>query len=594
MRTYALASRSIAAGLVLLAAGCGGSSDTPAGPIDPGNPNNPTAITGIIATPVSATSIRVTFTSRAGDNNYFIERAEGSTGAFAGVGSVPAPSSATALTFTDANLKASTLYRYRVIAVVGNVSAPASSEVTATTLAVPQASGSADITGDITTSRTFFAETTYTLKGFIHVTNGATLTIRPGTVIKGDYNTVGSALFIMRGAKINAVGTADAPIVFTSSRAAGSRQPGDWGGLVIIGNGVSNRSGSVLLDATGSDGSAVASGKNYNIFYTGGLTPNDDSGTLSYVRVEFAGHAPTVDSERGAFTFASVGSATRVSYLQTMGAADDAYTFFGGALDGDHLVAYETGDDMFDMTEGFSGRLQYLIGMNAVALVARGGVTASGVDMTGIESDGCFGSGCDLGFNTQPLTIPLLANFTLVSCGWSDCGGSGGGLGISLRRGSGGYFVNGVINRFPTVGISMRDLETFVRTGGVATPNLNTSDLLLRNLYFSESGGVVFQPNQGGPVQFALDLPSNNITNGTAIASGLFTTFPIPRTAPASTSDLDWTPQSASPIAAGGMAVFSGRLQQKASGFVTGTTYLGAADPAGAKWWTRWTTYVRN
>ena len=87
------------------------------------------------------------------------------------------------------------------------------------------------------------ADTVYTLKGFIHVTNGATLTIQPGTKIQGDFNTLGSSLFIMRGAKINAVGTADLPIVFTSSRAAGQRQPGDWGGLILVGNAPSNRSG---------------------------------------------------------------------------------------------------------------------------------------------------------------------------------------------------------------------------------------------------------------------------------------------------------------------------------------------------------------
>src|SRR5215510_15580717 len=109
----------------------------------------------------------------------------------------------------------------------------------------PPGGAPADISADITADRTLSVDTTYTLKGFIHVTNGATLTIPAGTTIKGDFGVVGSSLFIMRGAKIIANGTADKPIVFTSSRAAGQRQPGDWGGLIIVGNAIDNRTGSV-------------------------------------------------------------------------------------------------------------------------------------------------------------------------------------------------------------------------------------------------------------------------------------------------------------------------------------------------------------
>src|SRR6185312_8564631 len=144
----------------------------------------------------------------------------------------------------------------------------------------------------------------YTLKGFIHVTNGARLTILPGTVIKGDFNTAGSALYVNRGAKIQAVGTADAPIVFTSSRAAGSRQPGDWAGVIIVGNAPMNRTGVVVLDGTGSDGATQTSGKNYQLVYSGGISPTDNSGTLSYVRVEFAGYAPVGGTSGSGFTFA--------------------------------------------------------------------------------------------------------------------------------------------------------------------------------------------------------------------------------------------------------------------------------------------------
>src|SRR6185312_14541327 len=135
-----------------------------------------------------------------------IERSEGS-GSFAAITSVNAPGTATTIAYIDQNLKASTAYRYRVIAIANGLSSSPSSEASVTTLAVTTTGpGVADITGDITTSRTLRADTTYTLKGFIHVTNGATMTILPGTVIKGDFSILGSSLIVTRGAKIKAVG----------------------------------------------------------------------------------------------------------------------------------------------------------------------------------------------------------------------------------------------------------------------------------------------------------------------------------------------------------------------------------------------------
>src|SRR5918993_178183 len=184
----------------------------------------------------STTSIIVRFQSRAGDNSFNVERAEGTTGGtFTAAGTVQAPATPGEVTFTDNGLKVSTTYQYRVIAVRGSKTSNASSVFTATTQALG-AGGNVDVTQDITANTTWTNDKTYTLKGFIHVANGATLTIQEGTKIMGDFATLGSSLFILRGAKINAVGTAANPIVFTSSRPAGQRQPGDWGGLIIIGN----------------------------------------------------------------------------------------------------------------------------------------------------------------------------------------------------------------------------------------------------------------------------------------------------------------------------------------------------------------------
>ena len=553
-------------------------------------PSAPNPILGLSTTAKGSSSVQVTFNSSAGDESYDIERAEGAAGAYAALTSVPAPASPGQVTFVDTNLKVNTLYRYHVITNKGGQKSIASGEASVTTLGFGNAA--TDVTTDITANRTFYADTVYTLKGFIHVANGATLTIQPGTKILGDFNTLGSSLWILRGAKIQAVGTADAPIVFTSSRAVGSRQPGDWGGLLLIGNAINNRSGSVEVEGSGTDGTAVVGGKNYQVLYSGGTVATDNSGTLSYVRVEFAGFAPSLNNELNSFTFAAVGSGTRASFLQAMGGLDDSYEFFGGGFDIDHLVAYETGDDMYDMSEGWVGRMSFLIGYNSVQLTPRTGAGFLSTDLEGIENDGCQGSGCDLGFNQAPFTIPLVANFTLVGCGDVACVGSGGGFGMMLRRGTGGYYVNGVLARFPRAGISLRDAETFVRAGSAAIPDVATADLAVSNILFSEVNNTIFQAGGGATIQNSLDLAGNNLTNSAAAATTLFTAVPAQGAVPAGIAAFDWSPTAT--ISTGGLATFTGKIATKAGAAVPGTAYLGAAAPGGAKWWTGWTVYARN
>ena len=557
----------------------GACSDDPSGP-------NTRAVVGVSALAISSSSIQLTFNSRTGDDSYNVERAEGAAGAFAQIGTVDAPAIAGQVTFTDDDLEVTTMYRYRVITVRGAETSVPSAEVSTTTLALGNAA--ADITADISTSRTLYADTVYTLKGFIHVVNGATLTIQPGTTIVGDYNTLGSSLFILRGSQIQAVGTAALPIVFTSSRAAGSRQPGDWGGLILVGNAPINRSGSIIVEGTGTNVN-----NNYNAVFSGGDTPTDNSGTLSYVRVEFAGYAPTANNELNSFTFAAVGSGTRGSYLQSMAGLDDAFEWFGGSGDYDHLVAYETSDDMFDMSTGFTGRVQYLIGYNTLQIPARtGAVGAPASDPQGIENDNCNAAeaGCDNGINSVPLTIPVVANFTLIGTNDVATSNSSGGIGMMLRRGTGGYYVNGVVARFPRFGVSIRDADTYaLRAGNTTIPDLATADLAVKNVLFADVP-TVFQTGQAG----VFDLAGNSLTASGAAAATLFTTLPAAASNPLNAAAFDWTPASGSAIASGGLSTFTGKLLTAAGAFVTPTTYMGAADPAGAKWWAGWTIYARN
>jgi hypothetical protein len=461
--------------------------------------------------------------------------------------------------------------------------------------------GAAVITTDITANRTFYAETTYTLRGFIHVTNGATLTIMPGTKIVGDTTAhpvtaaKGAALFIMRGAKISAVGTAVSPIVFTSIMAPGSRKPGDWGGLVIIGNGIINRTCPVNVEGTGTRADTV-SGGNYFVSYCGGANNADNSGELRYVRVEYAGFAPVTDQELNSFTFAGVGSGTKLSYLQSLAGLDDAFEWFGGAVDADHIVAYEPLDDGFDMSEGYVGRIQHAIYLKSTVLTPRAGSGSPATDPQGVENDGCNGTGCGSAFNSTPLTVPVLANFTLVGSNDVATSGASGGFGMVLRRGTGGYYVNGLIARFPRGIFGVRDADTYARAGSTTTPNLATADLAIRNVTMLESPAIVFQAGQ----QPAFDLAGNAIVSSASTAASVFTAFPATITTATTETAFDWTPVAASAPTAAGLATFTGKLATAtATTSVTGnvfagTAYTGAAAPGGTKWWAGWTIYAQQ
>lgn len=548
-----------AASLALLLGACSDGTEPAEAPAPPAS---------LQAAATSATGVGLTWAASSGATGYIVERAAGAGGAFAQV------ATPTATTHADAGLAPATAYRYRVYAVNGAGTSGASSEVAITT----DAAGAkvATISADITADRTLYADTLYTISGFVHVANGATLTIQPGTVIHGDFNTLGSSLFILRGARIEAVGTAEAPIVFTSSRPVGQRQPGDWGGLAIIGNAPINRAPPVLLEGTNTGATNPA------IDYSGGTADADDSGELRYVRVEFAGYAPAQDAELNSFTLAGVGSGTALSYLQSMSGLDDSFEFFGGSADATHLVSYESGDDHFDMSEGYQGRMQHLIAYQTRVLIPRAGAGNVSNDPQGIENDGCAGANCTNGQNSTPLNIPLVANFTLVGTGPGVVDGTSGGIGMMLRRGTGGYYVNGIIARWPRAAISLRDAATNDR--------ITAGDLELRNLLLADVT-TVFQPSSGSNVQFTVDAAANAIEQSPVTTAGLFTAFAAQ---PTTAEQLDWTPAAASPAATGGLAAFTGAMATKAGVAVSGTSYRGAADPTGAKWWQAWTVYADN
>jgi hypothetical protein len=236
---------------------------------------------------------------------------------------------------------------------------------------------------------TLEADKKYTLKGNVFVPSGVTLTIEPGTVIVGDKATKG-ALIIERGAKIMAEGTADEPIVFTSSAAPGNRNYGDWGGLVILGKAVNNKGTDVSIEGI------TASNKGLY----GGNDDADNSGVLQYVRIEFAGIALSTDNELNGLTLGSVGSGTTIDHIQVSYSGDDSFEWFGGTVNATHLVAYRGWDDDFDTDYGYRGKVQFAVSFRDPNQADKSG-------SNGLESDNNGTGGAE-----TPKTAPIFANLS--------------------------------------------------------------------------------------------------------------------------------------------------------------------------------------
>ena len=575
-RTFAAASFSL-----LALAACAGSDD-PAGPVTPANGTLTVTVSGLPA----GVNASVTVT---GPSSYTQSPTTSATYSVA-----PGTYTVAAAQVIANNV------RYNAAVTGSPATVTSSATATATVTYALTANPTVTLSGSIAANRTLTPDTNYVLRGFVYVNSGATLTINAGTKIVGDTTALGSALFVLRGARIVANGTEAAPVVFTSQRSAGNRSPGDWGGLIIVGNGRANRTGNIIVE--GSNGSVVGANQAGTI-YTGGTVDTDNSGTLRYVRVEFAGYATLTDAELNSFTFAAVGSGTTVEYVQALNGLDDNFEWFGGSVNGKYLVSYEAGDDHFDGSEGYRGLNQFMIGLQSFYATPRAGAGAVSTDPQGFEIDGCNGGGCvaPSGANAQSAgrdeglyNMNVFANFTLIGTPTGVTVPGSGGVGAVFRRGTGGYYLNGVLARWPRAAISLRD--------STSNNRFQVDSLIVRNLYFAENGvlasGANFDAtgsNFGQESAFAARNSNIVVGAGTVTAASLFTSLPT-ASGTTTAANFDWSPAAGSPIATGGLNSFAAdpRIAARVGTFITPTAYRGAAAPGGAKWWANWTNYARN
>lgn len=237
---------------------------------------------------------------------------------------------------------------------------------------------------------------TYFLNGLVYVDTLDVIQIAAGSIIKGlagAGTNPGGGLVITRGAKIEAVGTATNPVVFTSN--SSTPQAGDWSGVVILGRANTNRGDTSRIE--GIPGVPPA-----DVHY-GGSVNNDHSGILKYVRIEYAGFELSADNEINGLTLGGVGSNTTIDFVEVYKANDDAFEFFGGTVNPKHLIAVNSLDDALDFDNGFSGAVQF-------ALVVADTTRADKSGSNGIESDNIAN-----GDPTKtPITRPRIANLTII------------------------------------------------------------------------------------------------------------------------------------------------------------------------------------
>lgn len=301
--------------------------------------------------------------------------------------------------------------------------------------------------GTLSNSETWTNNFAHFIAAPVNVFSPATLTIQPGTVVLGSAAGQGT-LVVRQGARINASGTADLPIIMTSELPVGQRAPGDWGGLVINGFAPTNQN-----NPAGEGNSGPY----------GGNDPNDNSGTLRYVRVEFAGILFSDQNELNGIALQGVGRGTTIEYIQIHRGQDDGLEFFGGTADAKYVLITGANDDSLDWTFGWQGRMQYVV------VVQNAGNEDRAIEADNFESNP----------NALPRSAPSIANATFISN--AGLNPSEPSEVVRLRRGTGGNITHTIAAFGPEEGVRVTEDETLAILG---------TELRWRNSFFYNNNSL--------------------------------------------------------------------------------------------------------
>jgi hypothetical protein len=439
-------------------------------------------------------------------------------------------------------------------------------------LAAPCALFGADVlvNSNITSSRNWTKNNTYILDGRVFVTDGVTLTIQEGTVIKGKVRAAqdASALVIARGGKINASGTAAEPIIFTAEADnlngnLGQSDRGLWGGVVLLGRARTNTaSGQGNIEG-------IPTTEPLGIY--GGTNDADDSGVMRYVSIRHAGSLLGPNNELNGLTMGAVGSGTTIEYIEVFANADDGFEWFGGTVNAKYLVSAFNDDDAFDWDEGYRGKLQFLFTIQDPS-----------VGNHAFESDG--GTTPEDG---TPYAMPTIYNYTAIGSGATATNSNS--IGPIFRDNTGGKVYNSVFHDFR--GYAWR-IETESAQAQDSAKRLAAGDIVIASNLFGTFGA--------GTTDAQLFLSPNATSGGPAPASN-YTAEHI--RAAAQNNRVNTNPQlvaidrTRSGLLDPRLQAGSPALQLAASapndGFFTAASYLGAFTTSG-NWAYAWTKLGRD
>lgn len=334
----------------------------------------------------------------------------------------------------------------------------------------------------------------YVLEGDVRIgadnNQSSTLTIDPGVTV---YGAPGAYLVVMRGSKIFANGTKGKPVVFTSLQRDNLR-PGLWSGIVLNGNARINncKAGEPICES-------ISEGIKNNPPKFGGNDDNDSSGSLKYVRVEYAGYELAKDNELNGITFNGVGSGTEADYLQVHRSADDGIEFFGGNVNLKHVLLTDNDDDGFDWDMGYRGKAQF------VFIELETGTE----DSRGIEADNLKSP-----MDAQPRSNPVLSNITIVARSANARLFDG----IMLRRGTGGEIHNAIVTGdFKVSCINIDDDETFRNAGVTTDKGVAQSGLKMVNSIVNCPAGVNFEEKSSDPFSVNAWFQGENKVNNRTV-----------------------------------------------------------------------------
>lgn len=320
--------------------------------------------------------------------------------------------------------------------------------------------------GNVTTNLTLTNNKIWILKGTVYVKNNATLTIQPGTIIKG-LSSPKSALVITRGAKIMADGTQRNPIIFTSAKAKGQRNIGDWGGLVVLGKAVTNTQFNGVQGQGQIEG-GVNNAEGDGLY--GGTDDADNSGVLRYVRIEFAGFPFEPNNELNSLTLGGIGSNTKIEYIQCSYGGDDDFEWFGGTVNAKYLVSFANTDDNFDTDLGYRGNVQFGVALRDSAIADAAGAS------NGFESDNDAA-----GSARQPFTANTFSNMTILGPKVTPATAQNPKFskGVLIRLNSRTSIFNSIIAGWPIAGL---DID-----GRPTAANAANGDLRFKNNILAEN-----------------------------------------------------------------------------------------------------------